>query len=85
MIAWEQSQGINSDSKKKKKRKETSKEERNKTSSSNPRIPKPTEQHGKERSRRISRKEKEESVNLRNKVREVVWSWVKEGKKWLGF
>ena len=27
----------------------------------------------------------EENPSLKNKVKEVVWDWIKEGKKWLGF
>jgi hypothetical protein len=84
-IAWERSQGIDSMSKKRKKRNETWEKEKGKTRSTSPKTSKPPEQHRKEITRRIPRERKEENMNLSNKVKEVIWSLVKEGKKWLGF
>ena len=88
-IAWEQAQNINFWIKRKRKKFTRQGGIRSKTSAahsqgSSDRL-KPLEESGKNKSRSIYRSREEKQHSLGEKVKEVVWSWVKEGKKWLGY
>jgi ribonuclease HI len=90
-IAWEKTQNINF---RLKRRKEKATREE-KTRIRQPSPPSHERQEPPNRptlvekpltSRSLSRKQNEDSSrNLGNRITEIVWDWIKEGKKWLGF
>ena len=84
-IAWENTQGIGKKEKRRKKEKEetSSNGERNKEQRT---LDKQEYQEGREEDTSNYPKEVVTATdwNIKSKVTEVVWNWVKEGKKWLG-
>jgi hypothetical protein len=86
-IAWEQAKGIYTKLKKKKIREKTSREETWKTSDTRIggeiRKGKSREDRNRDQTRSVELIEKESG--LKEKVRETVWGWVRNGRKWLGF
>ena len=82
-IAWERTQNINIRSKRKK---EIVRETGIRSRHSNPSSPGKHEVPNRliSEAKYARNLRNEEERNLGNKVQEIVWDWIKEGKKWLG-
>jgi ribonuclease HI len=99
IIAWEQTQNINR--KVKRKKEEPTKKRRGRTDSNSrtPSSQGSQDSQGPQEGRvdtetlgrsdssteSSPRRKAEENPSLKDKVKEVVWDWIKEGKRWLGF
>ena len=92
-IAWEKTQNINFRLKRRKEegtKEERSRAHRNRSSSSSPERQDSSCRSSSIEASLISkstptRHYEDRTRTLGNRVKEIVWDWVKEGKKWLGF
>jgi ribonuclease HI len=95
-IKWERTQGIHNKLKKKKEEppRKRRREENKKSQALDTRKlleeqsgkrKKPIEQEQKKTSNQYKKKNTKENQDLGNRVKETIWNWIKEGKKWLGY
>ena len=95
-IKWERTQGIHN---KLKKKKEEPSKKRRREENKKPQAPdtrklleeqggkgkKLIEQEQEKTSSQSKKKNTKENQDLSNRVKETIWNWIKEGKKWLGY
>jgi hypothetical protein len=88
IIAWERTRNINSRSKKKRKQQIGERKKSRRTTAEVKEKTRGTRRSRKQKDGKIkkpNRKKSERSQEIGSKIEEVVWGWIREGKKWLGY